>query len=168
MTAAELAARLHRVVALEGAVYDEIAADPEATGQALLAVFASAVLLGLGRLPGLGLVGLFSGVMETCLLWGLWVAAVFGIARAIGERAELGPLFRALGLAATPFGLGLLERLPWLGGLVWLAKWGFLLAAFSIATGRVLRVDTGRAALVCALALAAALLLAAPLRALAP
>jgi len=168
VTASELAARLHRVVALEGAVYDEIAAEPEATGQALLTVFASAFLLGVGRMPGHGLAGLFSGVMETCLLWGLWVAAVFGIARAIGERGEFGPLFRALGLAAMPFGFGLLERVPWLGGLAWLAKWAFLLGAFSIATSRVLRVEMLRAALICGVGLAAALLASAPLRALAP
>ncbi len=168
MTAAELMERIHRAVSLEGAVYDEIAAEPEATGQALVTVFAAAFLLGVGRMPGAGLVGLFSGVMETCLIWALWVAAVFGLARAIGERAEIGPLFRALGLAAMPFGIGLLERLPWLGGLFWLVKWAALLASFSVATGRVLRLETPRAALLCAIGLAAALLVASPLRALAP
>jgi hypothetical protein len=168
VTAAELVERLRRAVSLEGAVYDEIAAEPEATGQALLTVFAAALLLGLGRMPGEGLVGLLSGVMGVCLVWALWVAAVFGLARAIGERTELGPLFRALGLAAMPFGIGLLERLPWLGGLFWLVKWAFLLASFSVATARVLRVETTRAAILCAIGLVAALLVASPLRALAP
>jgi hypothetical protein len=158
-----LAERLGRVLSLDSDVFGEVAADTLATGQAVLVVVGVALAQGVGA--GLGDSGaqLFVGVADACLRWSLWSIAIFLSARALGVPAELGALFRALGFAAAPLALGLLEAIPWLGAFFWVAKWVLGVSAFVLAVRRVLAVETGQALALCAIGLAVAALLAAPL-----
>ncbi len=71
-------------------------------------------------------------------------------------------MFRALGFAAAPLALALLESLPWLGAFFWVAKWVLGVSAFVLAVGRVLAVETGQSVLLCVLGLGVALVLAIP------
>ena len=157
-----LAERLARAAQLDPALFEEVAGDEAAGGAALAVVFGAALLEGLGR--GGGPDQVLLGVAGACLRWGVWVCAIHLGASLLGLGRGLAPLFRALGFAAAPFALGLLEVVPLLGGVAWLAKWVFGFAAFAVATRRVLQSEIPTAALLCAVALAVALLASAPLR----
>lgn len=138
-------ARLARVFRLDDEVYADVSADAPATGPALLVVLGAALLDGLGRSGDGGLEALLLGVAIGCVRWGVWVAALHGVARGLGFRSDLASLFRALGFAAAPFALGAGELLPGIGGLFWLAKWGLVLGGFVIATRRTLEIETSTA-----------------------
>lgn len=160
--ATSLADRLARAAQLDPSLFEEVAQDDAASGAALAVVFGAALLEGLGR--GGGVEGLLLGLAGACLRWGVWVCAIHLGASLLGLGRGLAPLFRALGFAAAPFALGLLEAAPLLGGVAWLAKWTLGFAAFSVATRRVQGGGLPTAALLCAVALAVALLASAPLR----
>jgi hypothetical protein len=151
--------RLARVVRLDPDVFAEVALDESESGGALAIVFGAALLEGLGR--GGGLEGILLGVAEACLRWGLWVVAIHLGAVILNLGGGLAPLFRALGFAAAPFALGLLEIVPLVGGLAWLAKWALGFAAFSTAASEILKTELPTAMMLCGVALAAALLLTA-------
>jgi hypothetical protein len=150
--------RLARVISLDSDVYGELAADTTATGPAILVVVAVALAEGFGSSGA----GLLVGVADGCLRWLLWTLSIVVAARAMGISAELGPLFRALGFAAAPLALAVLEPLPWLGAFFWVAKWVLGVSAFVLAVGRLLAVETGQAVVLCAIGLGVALLLAIP------
>ncbi len=159
--------QLNRVFSLEADIYADTARDSGATGPALLVVFGAAFLEGVGDLGG-GIAGFLRGVLELLVIWGVWVVVIQATAILVGERSNFAGLFRALGFAAAPFGLGLLENLPFLGGLFWLAKWVLVFSAFVIATRRVEESEALRALVTCGLALIAALLVAGPITNLFP
>jgi hypothetical protein len=154
--------RLIRVFILDASVFDEVARDQGATGQALAVVLAAGVATGIGRFGAEGLGGLLSGVVDGGLLWMLWVAAIYVIARLAALPVDPAGLHRALGFAFTPFALGALGILPWIGGLFGVARWPLVFAAFVLAVSRVLGVSARQALLVAAAGLALALLVATP------
>lgn len=154
--------RLRRAVALDDTVYRELARDEHATGQAVAVVMGSATAEGVGRLLGEGLTGLLASLGQGCLAWTFWLLGIAACARALGLSVGLAPLFRALGFAAAPFALGLLEPIPALGVLVLLVKWGLGLAAAVTALREVLQIQLGRALVLCACGLGVAFLLSVP------
>lgn len=155
--------RIFRVLSLDGDVFDEVATDDRETGPALLVVFAVALAAGLGRLPGEGFYGLLLGTLESVLAWGLWLGAIHLAFLWLGRGDRLAPLFRALGFAAAPFGLALVEQLPWFGGVVEVAKWVFGFAAAWRATQRAGGLALPEAGVVCFSALFTALWLSSVL-----
>ncbi len=152
--------RLVRAVALEPSVYAEVGEDGAATGQALGVVLGVAAAAGLGHLPAAGLAGGFSASAAWLVTWGVWLVAIHGLAVGLGHESDFARLFRALAYASLPFVLTAVEWLPLLGGLAWLVKWVAGFAAFTVGTRETLGVDTTRAAVLCAIGLAAALLAA--------
>jgi hypothetical protein len=149
--------RLIGAAALEGATYEEVEAEPAATGQA----FATVILSGLAA--GIGVRGV-EGSLATVLLvaslfilsWALWAVMSFEIGARVMQRDEtrtdVGELLRTLGFATAP-GLALVcgivpeMRLP---VFVITALW--LLAAMTVAVRQALDFEsTARAAAVCAL-----------------
>jgi hypothetical protein len=153
--------RLIRVLILDGSVFDEVARDHGATGQAVGVVLAAGLATGIGRLGSEGVGGLLSGVVDGGLLWMLWAVAVDVIVRLAALPFHAG-LHRALGFAFAPFLLGALGILPWIGGLFGVVRWPLVLAAFVIAVSRVLGVSARQALVVVAAGLALALLVATP------
>lgn len=163
-----LGERLGRAATLDASLFREVADDPAATGPALAVVLAAAALSGLGRLFGDGLPGLFAGLGQGCLVWGLWLLGVHASSLLMGVESDLSRLFRALGFGAVGFALGLFEGLPLLGVLISLAKWGLVFAAFTVAVRAVSETELGRALVACGAGLLAAILLSVPFAPLFP
>jgi hypothetical protein len=145
-----LAERVLGALRLDGSVYDEVAGDPTALGQAAGVAAAASVVRAMTAPAGLfsrqGLV--WAGIVF--LFWLVSSATTWGIARALGHGAHLGRLLRACGLAMAPFLLLVVSLLP--VDLVRVAvaflSTALLLAAFVVAVRQALRVSTGRAAFV--------------------
>jgi hypothetical protein len=154
---AGLAERLRRAARLDASLYAEVARQELATGSALALALGALVLDALGG--GLGADAL-RALAVGAARFGLAVGAIHAGARLLGLGDGLGPLFRALGFAAAPLALGLLDGLPLLGGAILLAKWLATLAAFALATRAALRCEAVAAAALAAAGLAAAALLA--------
>jgi hypothetical protein len=150
--------RLRRTARLEAAVFEEVARDEAVTGTALALALGAILLDALGG--GGSAARVLLDVAFGAARFGLWVGAIHLGARALGLGDALGPLFRALGFAALPFALGLLSGLPLVGGLVEVAKWVLVLAAFTIATRAALRAELPTAAGLVAVGLGLASLLA--------
>lgn len=156
--ASDLPERVTRAVRLEADLFEEVARDELASGAALTVALAAISLDAFGERGGLASV--LSGLASGSLRFALAVALVAGAARLLDLGGGLGPIFRALGFAAAPLALGLLDALPLVGGPFWLAKWALVLAAFSIALERVLSCGLTSAACLAAAALATASLVA--------
>jgi hypothetical protein len=153
------AERVRRALAAEDRLFAEVAADEDASAQALAVVLVAALAEGIGRWAGAS--GILLGVSVTCVGWAAGLLALHAAALALELPSRLGPLFRALGFAAAPFWLAALESLPLLGGVFWLAKWGLGLAAAVAAVRAVHDIDGARAALLVAIGAAGAVVVPA-------
>lgn len=103
-----LVQRAVRAARLDSAIYEEVEADPKATGQALVVVVLSSVAAGVGlgfagpSAPGRFLFGILAGLVG----WAVWAVLTYWIgARWFPEpetRSDVGELLRTLGFAAAP------------------------------------------------------------------
>jgi hypothetical protein len=149
--------RVRAVLRLDWPIFREIAADPHAFPQALVVVVGASVLAGLGqggpsRFALLGIaVGIVRWVIASALIW---IAAIF----ASDGEVDYPRLLRCTGFADAWMAGNLLAVLPWIGWLFQLASIALWVVALVEATREAVRVDTQRAALICALAAALSLL----------
>lgn len=149
--------RLIGAAALDASTYEEVEAEPAATGQA----FATVILAGLAAGIGVrGLDGSLATVLFVAILailsWALWALISFEIGARVMPRPEtrsdVGELLRTLGFAAAPgfflaFGIAPEMRLP-----VFTITALWLLAAMTVAVRQALDFErTSRAVAVCAL-----------------
>lgn len=104
-----LTQRLIGAAALDTAIYEEVEADPAATGQALFVVVLSSVCAGIGAggLEGRGTVT--NIVFISCIAiiaWAAWALVTFEIGRRLlpepQTRVDVGELLRTTGFASTP------------------------------------------------------------------
>jgi hypothetical protein len=143
--------RLTGALRLDAATYDEIEHDPSALGQAAGVVVLAAIAAAIGTSgQGGSAVGAILGSLAGWLLSTafIWVVGVFWLK----HTSNYQELLRTLGFASSPQIGVVLAGIPVLGGLIALAAtlWG--LAAFVVAVRQALDVTTGRAVLVCVLA----------------
>lgn len=125
-TARPLLARITGTLQLQAEVYDEIAADTDATNQAAVVVALAAVTGSLGGpepgtladLPFELALAYFSWLVPGTLLW---IVAT----RALDFQADLARVLRCLGFATTP-------HLLWLGGLLAGGSEPFFFALFTV------------------------------------
>src|SRR5215831_17260357 len=110
--------RLIGAAALDVAIYEEVEADPGATGQALIIVVLSSVAAGLGA-GGLGETTPARVAFVTLvalIAWAAWALVTFEIgARILPEpqtRVDVGQLLRTTGFASTPGVLRVFGVLP--------------------------------------------------------
>lgn len=136
--------RLGAVARGDRSAFADAARDDAATGPALQVTLAASLLDALGDAGGLA--AILDSLAQNVLGWGLAVCAIHACASLLGLGRGLAPLFRALGLAALPFSLGLLQGLPLLGGLAALAQWGLTGVAFVLATAESLEAELPTAA----------------------
>ncbi len=122
-----LLARMLGAAILRAEVYEEVEADPGATGQAGLVVLAVS-LAAAAQDYELGWLAMGAAGVTSLLQWLLWAGITWLIGtRAFGGTATWGELLRTLGFARTP---GLLIVLaPVVGGI------GFVLQAWMLAAG---------------------------------
>jgi hypothetical protein len=137
---------------LDAATYDEVEHDPSSLGQAagVVALAAVAAAIGTASRGGPGAVGAVIGALVGWLLSTgfIWVVGVYWMK----HTSDYKELLRTLGFASAPQILLVLSGIPGVGGLIGLAAWLWSLAAFVVAVRQALDVETGRAVLVCVLA----------------
>jgi len=154
-TPRSFAERLLGAVRLDASVYEEVEHDPRAMGQALAVVALASLAQGLGAGGGHGggiVAGLLSGIGGWLLGTGvIWFIGV----RIMQHTSDYPELLRTLAFASAPslfLFLGVLPLGP-LRGLLAMIVWVLVLVAYVTAVRHALDVTTGRAVLVCVLAM---------------
>lgn len=158
--------RLIGAAALDAAIYEEVEADPNATGQAMLVVVGSSVAMGIGAQGlggGPGTIAVF-GVMAL-VTWAAWALLMFEIGTRIlpGRQTHSNPyeLLRTIGFAATPGFAAVLAVIPEATATVLIGTWVWMLAAMVVAVQHALDYEhRSRAIAVCTLGLALAITIA--------
>jgi len=150
--------RLIGALALDSAIYEEVEADPAATGQAFGVVVLSSLAAGIGSrgLGGTTVAGILTISMIALIAWAAWALLVFEIGgRLMPEpetRVDVGQLLRTIGFAATP---GLLRVLGVMSAAtipVFAITAVWMLAATVVGVRQALDYrHTGRAIVVCGL-----------------
>jgi hypothetical protein len=150
--------RLIGALALDPVIYEEVEADPSATGQALVVVVLSSLSAGVGAF-GWGTASVrgilfISGL--ALLSWATWAVITFEIGTRLmpetGTRADVGQLLRTIGFAAAPGMLRIFGIVPGatLPAFVITAIW--MLVAMVVAVRQALDyTSTARAVAVCGL-----------------
>jgi hypothetical protein len=158
--------RLIGAAALDAAIYEEVEADPSATGHAMAVVVLSSIAMGIGA-RGLGggasAIAVF-GVIAL-ISWAAWALLMFEIGTRLlpGRRTHSNPyeLLRTVGFAATPGFAAVLASVPGITIPVLAGTWVWMLLAMVVAVRQALDYDgTGRALAVVALGWVLALVLA--------
>jgi hypothetical protein len=116
--------RMLGALRLDAATYEEIEADPKATGEAAFVVVASSLVAAAGialRLGGTVNAGFLQAIAEL-VGWAFyaWCAYLVGVKLIPGPqtKSSWGEIARTLGYATTPRFLILLVVLPFVGGVV--------------------------------------------------
>ena len=134
--------------------YEEVEADPNAIGQAMIVVVISSVAAGIGSLAQAGVAGLVVGSVVALIGWFIWGFLTFIIGTKVFPEPEtksnMGELLRTIGFAATPGVLKVFGVVPMLGTLISFAASIWMLVAMVIAVRQALDYkSTGRAIGVC-------------------
>jgi hypothetical protein len=165
--------RLVAAIRLDATVFDEVEHDEEAIGQAAAVIVLASIAQGLGAIQapsipvllggliGVTVAGILGWVVGSALIW------LIGV-KLMGCTADYGEVLRTMGFASAPKILLLIGVLP-LGAAAYLL--GFLVLVLTtvasvLAVRQALDVTTGRAIVVCIVAMVASFLIAATLGAL--
>lgn len=152
---ASLQERVIGALRLEPKTFEEVEADQNATGQAMMVVVASAVAAGIGSIgSGLGLGMLVFTLVGALVGWFVWAFLTFLIGTKLmpeaGTHADMGQMLRVLGFAAAPGLFGILRIIPFLGWIIGFLVMVWQLMAMVVAVRQALDYSsTGRAVLVC-------------------
>jgi len=146
--------RVVGAVRLEPETWDEITRDSGTLGQAGMVALLAAVASGF---VAAALEGASRAAVESCLAtlatWPLVAGLLWAVANAAGHRLALGTALRLVGFAMAPLTLIVLAAIPiaHVQAVVRLLSLALFFAALVAGTRQALRVDTMRAALLCAL-----------------
>ena len=157
---ASLVDRMVRAAKLDIHLYEEVEADRQAMGQAMTVVVISNVAAGLGYLGRGRLTDMIFGVLAALIGWYVMAYLIYFIGTRIlpepQTRADHGQLLRTMGFAASPGVLRVGGMLPFLGPLILIAVFVWMLISTVIAVRQALDYrSTGRAAGVCLIGAAA-------------
>jgi hypothetical protein len=153
---ATFAERLVGAARLDVAVYEEVEADENATGQALAVVLLSSIAGGIGAVGLGGGGGLVVGTVASLIGWVAWAAMTYIIGtRLLPEpqtAANIGQLLRTIGFAGAPGIFHVLRVLPYFRRPIYLVVSVWLIVAMVIAVRQALDYrSTFRAVGVCLL-----------------
>ena len=153
--------RMIRAAKLDVDVYEEVEADTTALRQALVVIVIAALSLGLGT--GFGILwddgglrfgqALLWGIVMGVLLWLIWSLITYYVGtrllRGPETRSDYEELLRTIGFSASPGALLILSFIPFIGWLIRLALWAWMLAAMVIGVRQALDFTTRRAIATC-------------------
>ena len=153
-------------LALDAAIYEEVEADPGATGQAMFVVLLSSLAMGIGARGlggGVSTIAVF-GVIAL-VTWAAWALLMFeiGVRLLPGRQTRSSPyeLLRTIGFAATPGCAAVLGAVPGITLSVLAGTWIWMLLAMVVAVRQALDYETtGRAVAVVLLGWVLALVMA--------
>jgi hypothetical protein len=134
--------------------YEEVEADRNAIGQAMIVVVAASVAAGIGNLTQAGVAGLIVGSIVALIGWLIWALLTFIIGTKVlpepQTKSDMGELLRTIGFSASPGVLKVFGVVPVLGGVISFAASIWMLVAMVIAVRQALDYkSTGRAIGVC-------------------
>ncbi|MBL8214335.1 MAG: YIP1 family protein [Bryobacterales bacterium] len=150
---------------LDARAYEDVEADPNALGQAIVVVAVSAVCAAIGSAGLFGTSGMISALLASLVGWVVWSGVTFLIGTKVlpmpQTRADLGQLLRTTGFAAAPGVIRILGVVPFLGWITSFVAFVWMLAAFVVAVRQALDYDsTPRAVGVCLIGWVAYLIIA--------
>jgi hypothetical protein len=148
------AQRVIGAVRLDPETWDEIAGGDTGLGQAALVVLGSAAAASLAAASAISTRAAIESASSSLLSW-LWMGAFLWVAaNALGHRLRVGTALRVVGFAMAPLALLGLTAIPVpaVQAVVRLIALALFLAALVAGTRQALRVETMRAAFVCAIA----------------
>ena len=153
---AQLLSRMLRASLLDAELYEEVEADRDATGQALVVVALSAVAAGIGSIENSGGVGILWSTLAALAGWYVWAYATYFIGTRILSTPETvadhGELLRTIGFSSAPGVLRVLGVLSPIAGVVFLVCAAWMLVSMVVAVRQALDYrSTGRAIAVCAI-----------------
>jgi hypothetical protein len=143
-----------RAARLDSTLYEEVEADLNATSQAATVVGIVALCSGLGQgialamagQTGQAVLGFVGGILMSFVGWIAWSYITYWIGTSMFKgQATPGELLRTIGFAQTPGVLNILAFIPFLGGLVGLVVFVWLLIAGVVALRQALDISTGQA-----------------------
>ena len=159
--------RLIGAAALDVAIYEEVEADPGATGQAMVVVVLSSLAGGLGArgLGGSSPSNIAFISVVALMAWAAWAVVTYHVGgRLFPEpqtRVDVGELLRTIGFASTPGLLRIFGVLPGVTIPAFAIAAVWMLAAMVVAVRQALDyTSTARAIAVCVVGWALALALA--------
>jgi hypothetical protein len=149
--------RLVGAAALDAAIYEEVEADPAATGQAMSVVILSSLAMGIGaRGLGGGVTTIAVFGVIALVTWAAWALLMFEVGARLlpGRQTRSSPyeLLRTTGFAATPGLAAVLASVPGVTIPVLVGTWAWMIAAMVVAVRQALDYEhTTRAIAVCLL-----------------
>ncbi len=140
--------RIMRLVRLDSTVFEEIAADPNATIEAVVIVTISASLsaLGFAILSESVLPSFIGGLINGLAGWVVWSAVTCFVGKSVFRgRGTLEQMLRVLGYASAPNALGIFAFIPCVGLLAAFGGWLIFLVAGVLAIKETLDVNLSTA-----------------------
>jgi hypothetical protein len=146
--------RIVGAVRLDPRLYEEVEADPGATGQAVAIVVLSSLAAGLGSVHRGGAAGILVGTLLALAGWYAWAYLTYLIGTKIlpepGTSATHAELLRTIGFSSSPGLIRILGVIPGISGVVFLGASVWMLVAMVIAVRQALDYEsTVRAVGVC-------------------
>ena len=140
--------RIIRAAKLDVNLYEEVEADENALGQAVVVVVLSSIAAGIGSIGIVGFsfggifIGTIIGTIGALFGWVVWAYLTYFIGTKLlpepQTRADPGELLRTIGFASSPGIIRVLAVIPWLTGIVFWVAGIWMLAAFVIAVRQAL------------------------------
>lgn len=134
--------RIIRAAKLDVSLYEEVEADKEAMGQAILVVVLSSVAAGVGSIGQVGLTGILIGTITALIGWFFWAWLTYIIGTKLlpepQTRADIGELLRTIGFSSSPGLIRVLGIIPGLAVVVQLVAMIWMLVAMIIAVRQAL------------------------------
>lgn len=151
---ADLKDRIIRAAKLDVHLYEEVEADRDAMGQAMLVVVLSSMAGGIGGFQAGGLTGVIVATIGALLSWYLWAYLTYFIGTKLlpepQTKADPGELLRTIGFSSSPGLIRILGIIPGLYSIVFFVASIWMLIAMVIAVRQALDYSsTFRAAGVC-------------------
>ncbi len=137
--------RMVGAATLDVPTYEEIEHDRAATGQAAAVVAIAAAASAIGSLGPAG-GSLIGGVVTAFVGWMVWAAVTLAVGTLVFRgTSNMGEMLRTLGFASAPGVLYVVGILPFVGGMIGLVVWIWMLACGVVAVRQALDFTTGKA-----------------------
>ena len=154
---ASLVDRMAGAMKADVKTFQEIEADPTAIGQAVTVIVIAGVASLIGNIWRVGVFGGAMALVANLIGYALWTLLVVLIGTKVmpepTTKADFNQGFRVIGFTASPGVFNVLAIIPFLGPLVSLVVWIWMVVVGVVAVREVLDYsNTGRAIIVCLIA----------------
>ena len=150
----DLKSRMIRAAKLDIDLYEEVEADQEALGQAMVVVVLSSMAAGIGGFAHGGLGEMLFGIVVALFGWYIWAYLTYLIGTKVlpepQTKADHGELLRTIGFSSSPGLIRIFGIIPGFTGIVFLVASIWMLISMVVAVRQALDYEsTWRAIAVC-------------------